>query len=510
MEKAAPAWRDLPPRMTPANVEAEQALLGALLSNNRAIEKVVGFLRAEHFADPVNATIYEVIVERAAGGESTDATLLRQLFTENGILDDVGGQPYLAKLLAAMVGITVAPDYARAIEGAFLERRLLTVCDGIAGRVWAEGSKPGGREQVAIAERELAALVPASARGGGVVRLADAARTVAAEAEAVYRTGRQPALTTGLRGFDEATGGLWPATLTLLAGIPGAGKTALAAQVSEMAAAAAYRTWIERGVQPAQVPGVLFLSREMSPDEVAARSVSRRIGLSARRFQRGDLDLDRFGRLPGVLSDLGRVPVDVFDCRGLPLALLQTRARMLLQRRPFVLGVLDHLLVAEGSDSGKRGRGSDAGDVSAAAQGFKNLAAEFKMPWLVLTQLRKATREDRARRPILDDVKYGGEAEADGVVFVHRPSMHISSEPPEQGMLSDAAFTKRLDEHHRRKQAAQGLAELVSVKARHGATGVYKLHFDGPTTSFEDTDDAPAPAPSEPPPDAAPSWWETG
>src|SRR5208337_134889 len=191
-------------RLPPSNVQAEQALLGALLANNKAYERVSEFLAPEHFADPIHGRIYGAIARRIEAGQLADAVTLKAEFEHSGVLDEVGGTTYLAQLLGAMVGIINAGEYGRAIYDAWLRRQLIEIGETVVNNAFGAGTELDGRAQIEIAEQELFSLAERGAADGGFVTLEHALVEAIQNAERAFqRSGGVSGLSTGLRDLDK-------------------------------------------------------------------------------------------------------------------------------------------------------------------------------------------------------------------------------------------------------------------------------------------------------------------
>lgn len=209
------------PRLPPANLEAEQALLGALLANNKAYERVSEFLAPEHFADAVHGRIYEAIARRIEAGQVADPVTLRATFEHSGLLDDVGGAAYLGQLLTAMVGIINAGDYGRIIYDAWIRRQLIELGELTVNRGFGSDPELDGTAQIEAAEQALFDLATKGGSEGAAMTFETAlAMAIDTAAKAFERDGKVSGLTTGLTDLDARTGGLHPSDLLILAGRP--------------------------------------------------------------------------------------------------------------------------------------------------------------------------------------------------------------------------------------------------------------------------------------------------
>jgi replicative DNA helicase len=483
-------------RLPPSNLQAEQALLGALLANNRAYERVADFLEPKHFADETHAVIYRQIVERILNGHVADAISLKAEFQNSGLLDVVGGMTYLAQLLSAMVGIINAGEYGKAIVDCWLRRQLIEAGETIVNNAFGSDPSLDARAQVDKAAQMLSDLTSGGRGGDRLVTLGEAVSAAIAQAEAIYKGGGSPALLSGMPTIDRALGGFWPGTLTLLAGVPAAGKTALCTQIG-VAIAGLLHDDATRGGVPAErarsLPGVAFFSLEMSAEELGARVAAHRANIGLTALLEGKLDMASAVELARAERELKFLPLRIHDSRAMPLKLLAAKVRMHLQRQPERLVMVDHLLVLGADDDNRRtSGGNDAATVSRAARDLKALASETGLPFVVLTHASRASAQRQSSRPTQSDVKWAGEGDADNVVFVHRPIMFMESSPPPQGPKEgDETYGKRKARWYQEYDAAKNLAEIVVAKRRQGQPGVHRMRWHGATTSFSEWDEAP-------------------
>src|ERR1700744_2386941 len=215
-------------RLPPSNMQAEQALLGALLANNKAYERVSEFLAPEHFADPIHGRIYQAIVRRVEAGQLADAVTLKAEFEHAGVLDEVGGTAYLAQLLSAMVGIINAGEYGRGNHDAWLRRQLIDIGETVVNNAFGADPELDGQQQIELTEHTLFQLATDGNTSGGFITFERALTDAIQGAERAFRrSGHVSGLSTGLRDLDSKTGGLHRSDLLILAGRPGMGKTAL-------------------------------------------------------------------------------------------------------------------------------------------------------------------------------------------------------------------------------------------------------------------------------------------
>src|SRR5580692_6752041 len=201
-------------RLPPSNLQAEQALLGALLANNRAYERVSEFLSPEHFADPIHGRIFQAIARRIEAGQLADAVTLKAEFEHAGILDEVGGTAYLAQLLTAMVGIINAGEYGKAVHDAWLRRQLIDIGETVVNNAFGAQPELDGGLQVEAAEQSLFDLAVKGGSDRAMISFERALSQAIDSAERAFnRSGHVSGLSTGLRDLDKKTGGLHPSDL---------------------------------------------------------------------------------------------------------------------------------------------------------------------------------------------------------------------------------------------------------------------------------------------------------
>ena len=264
-------------RVPPQSPQAEQALLGALLANNKAYEQVSEFLAPEHFADPVHGRIFRAIQRRVEAGQLADVVTLRPEFEHSGDLDEVGGPAYLAQLLSAMIGIINAGEYGRLVHDCWLRRQLVDVGEEVVNRAFGAEAELNGKDQLEAAEQRLFDLSKDDGSGGGVITFERALADAVLAAERAFSTpGGVSGLPSGLRDLDAKTGGLHRSDLMILAGRPGMGKTALATKIAFGAARALVREAQAKGQNTLPKGVAALFSLEMSADQLATRLLVRR------------------------------------------------------------------------------------------------------------------------------------------------------------------------------------------------------------------------------------------
>ncbi|WP_243831555.1 MULTISPECIES: replicative DNA helicase [Parasaccharibacter] len=478
-------------RVPPANLPAEQALLGAILTNNKAYESVSDFLHPSHFADAVNAHIYEMItqrIERNGGKGGVDIITMRGDFEASPILAAAGGADYVAKLLNAMVGIVNARDYGKVIHDCWVRRQLIGIGTDIVNN--AHGARPDldGPEQISASEEALFNLATDKGQEGGFLVFSQALKKALDIADQAYQhTGDIVGLTSGLRDFDKKTGGLHPSDLLILAGRPAMGKTALATKIAFSAAQSLLREAEEKGEPPRG--SVAIFSLEMSSEQLAARILSEQAEVSGERIRRGDVGPKEFDRFVRVATELQRLPLHIDDTPAISLSAMRTRCRRLARTHGLNLVVVDYLQLMRPAIGTRPD--SRVLEISMITQGLKAIAKELEVPVIALSQLSRQVESRDDKRPMLSDLRESGsiEQDADAVMFVYRDEYYLQQRKPKEASFpSPDKYQIALEEWQRKMSLVHNKAELILEKQRHGPTGTVHLYFEGEFTRFGDLD----------------------
>jgi replicative DNA helicase len=480
----------LPQRLPPTNLQAEQALLGALLANNKAYERVSEFLAAEHFADPVHGRIFTAIQRRCEVGQIADPVTLKGEFEHSGALDEVGGTAYLAQLLSAMVGIINAGDYGRVIHDAWLRRQLVDVGEVMVNRAYGADPELDGSDQIEAAEQVLFDLATKGGNEGKGITF-EKALTAAIEiaSKAFQNQGSVSGLDTGLRDLNKRTGGLHKSDLVILAGRPGMGKTALVTKIAFGAAKAMLAN--ARVDNPNAMPKecVAIFSLEMSADQLATRLLAEEARVSADKIRRGEISTRDFDNFVKVSREISDIPLIIDDTPAITLSALRTRCRRLQRTNGLGLVIVDYLQLmrpAAGTKPENRVQ-----EISQITQGLKAIAKELAVPVIALSQLSRSVESREDKRPQLADLRESGsiEQDADMVMFIYRDEYYLQQrEPKITAFDRDDKYQEAMEKWKADMQTVYQKAELILAKQRHGPTGKIDLFFEGEFTRFADLD----------------------
>jgi replicative DNA helicase len=461
----------MPSPALPQNVEAEAALLGALMIDNRIAEDVHLKLKSDHFFEPVHARIYNAILMMINRNMIATPVTLRPLFEADEQIKELGGVRYLAQLTGSGAAIIGARDFAGQIYQLALLRAPVSVGREMVDNALDTRVEVDPIRQIELAESALYRVAEEGGAKGSVKTFTEAATMAVKMAEKALNTGGGlSGITTGFESINDRTGGLQPSDLLILAGRPSMGKTALATNIAFNTARWRARD-ISEGVPAEKSAGaaVAFFSLEMSADQLATRILSEQSGISSEQLRKGKISQHEFRNLARAATELEGLPLYIDDTPALTIAALRTRARRLKRQRSVGLIVVDYLQLLQGS--GKGGNDNRVQEISEISRGLKTLAKEQ-----------------------LSDLRECGsiEQDADIVLFVYREEYYVASREPKPAAEGDnAKIVEAHQEWVREMGRVSGLSELIIAKQRHGATGKVKLQFDAKITRFSDyIDDA--------------------
>jgi len=463
-------------RHVPYDVEVEQALLGAILVDNQALERVAALLKAEHFYDPLHARIFEtmsIAVERGSF-VLTPLTLHAAMKADPGLIE-VGGITYLAGLAQAAPSMPNVRDFARILHDLAVRRSLIRIGEDIVNTAYEAPTEKGPQAQIAEAEKALYAVSETSKYGEGPLDFHEALRrTVESAEKAQARGGRISGITTGFTEIDMVLGGLQPSDLLILAGRPGMGKTALGTNMA-FNTARAYVRDMEAGAQYPSGGPVLFFSLEMAAQQLSARILSEQTEIEGWKIRNGRFAEAEWEKFVLAMQDLSSLPLFIDDTGGISIAQIAARARRLKREKNIGLIIIDYLQLVEPS----RRAENRVQEITEVTKGLKALAKELNIPILALSQLSRGVDARDDKRPVLSDLRESGsiEQDADVVMFVYREEYYLKSREPEAGSAEHAKWMDKLDR-------ATNKAEVLIEKHRHGQTRSIELVFEGNFTRF--------------------------
>jgi replicative DNA helicase len=468
-------------RVAPHNMEAEQALIGAILVNNEAFYRVSDFLEPAHFYEPIHQQIYELISNLIRAGKIATPVTLKTFLPSDVDIGGLSLNQYLARLAAEATTVINAADYGRTIGDLSVRRNLIRIGEDMVNVAFDAPVDFAPRDQIEDAERRLYEIAETGRFGSGFQRFAQALTTaVDMAARAYQRDGKLSGLATGLRDLDAKMGGLQPSDLIIIAGRPGMGKTALATNVAyNIARAHRGQTRADGHIETIDGGIVGFFSLEMSAEQLATRIISERTGIASSVIRRGGISEADFETIKDVSVELQGLPFYVDETGGLTIAQLAARARRLKRQRGLDVLVIDYIQLLQGST--RRSQEGRVQEVTEITTSLKALAKELNVPILALSQLSRQVESRDDKRPQLSDLRESGsiEQDADVVLFVFREEYYLSNKEPRPGTEEHLKWQTEM-------AAVHGKAEIIIGKQRHGPTGTVQLQFEASVTRFDD------------------------
>ncbi|MCB1358706.1 MAG: replicative DNA helicase, partial [Maritimibacter sp.] len=437
----------------PHNIEAEQQLLGAILTNNEIYDRVAQIIKPQHFYEPVHERIYALAEQRIAANMLASPVTLKPFLADDEGLKELGGAAYLARLAGAAISSFAARDYANMIYEMHQRRELIKLGAEIGDRAGRLEAKDTPGEQIVAAEQALYKLAETGAATTGFQSFLSAVKDAVAVANAAYqRDGGLAGISTGLIDLDQKLGGLHRSDLLILAGRPSMGKTSLATNIAFNIAKAYKRGTLDDGTEGAINGGVVgFYSLEMSSEQLAARILSEASRVPSQKIRRGDMSEEEFRRFVDAAKALEACPLYIDDTPALPIAQLAARARRLKREHGLDALFVDYLQLVRGTAENR------VNEIAEISMGLKAIAKELNIPVVALSQLSRQVESRDDKRPQLSDLRESGsiEQDADVVMFVFREEYYAEREKPSDDRLEEmAAWMERMDRLH-------GKAEVI-------------------------------------------------
>lgn len=474
----AAAWPAAPRREVDRllyNYEAEQGLIGAILVNNRALDRIPPDFRPEHFADPLHARVFVAVRDMADAGETANPVRLRRFFDGEDAAPGLPVFAYLTQIARDVQGIVNAEDWAKTITDVWARRATVDTCRAII----AAATMPDvdGASVIEDAEAQLRALTDRSSGAKGLIPIGNSVDAVMEQIERARASGGVSGLSTGIADLDRKTAGLHPGSFVVIGARPGMGKSDLALNIALNAAGAGHN--------------VGFFSLEMSRELLTNRALGRLTGVPATAQISGTVDDDQIPRLVRASGEIRGMPLHIDDGSASSVDVIASRARRMQRRHGLDLVIVDYLQIIAAGNSRKNRQANRTEDVTMISQGLKALAKDLKVPLIALCQLSRAVEAREDKRPTMADLRESGsiEQDADVVMFVYRDSYYLDRSQPKQRENEKAAdFSIRISEHEAKSLKAMNVCDILIPKQRMGpATGV-TLFYSPAQSRFGDMD----------------------
>ncbi|MBQ8827813.1 MAG: replicative DNA helicase [Clostridia bacterium] len=426
-------------RIPPHNIDAEQALLGAILISENLIYDVVDLVCPDDFYRNDHRMIFESMAELFGKNSPINIITVSDNLSNKGLLDKVGGTQYLA-MIADEVPISAnAVSYAGIIAEKSVQRRIITSAQNIAKAAYEPGGEAGSL--VEYAEKEIFEIAQRKSKKS-YAPISDVLADVYTALESLSGSKGVPGVPTGFVDLDKHLSGLRNSDLILVAARPGMGKTAWMLNIAQYAAV------------KKKIPVAVF-NLEMSKEQVATRILSGESNVSNEKLRSGELADSDWADLAEAVSNLSDAPIYIDDTVDVSISSIRAKCRKLKLEKDIKLVIIDYLQLMQGSRKG--GDGNRVQEVAEISRALKIMARELNVPVVVGSQLSRAVESRPDKRPMLSDLRESGsiEQDADIVMFLYR-DYYYNKENPQ----------------------FKNVAEVIIAKHRNGSTGKVELFFD--------------------------------
>lgn len=439
-------------KLPPHSVEAEQSVLGGLLLESSALDRIIDLITDDDFYRQEHRLIFRQVVRLSEMAKPVDVITVAEALEIAGELDKVGGLPYLGSLAQNVPSAANIRRYGEIVRERSIMRKLAEVGTDIASSSY----NPTGRDAAQLldeAERKVFEIAEAGSRGKqGFMSMPPLLTQVVERIETLYGRDNPSDITgtaTGFTDLDRLTSGLQPGELVIVAGRPSMGKTAFSINIAENVAL------------DSKLPVAIF-SMEMNATQLAMRMLGSVGKLNQQDLRTGRLQDDDWGRLTHALGQLNDAPIHIDESAALSALEVRARSRRLhRQNNGLGLIVVDYLQLMS-SNAGKASE-NRATEISEISRSLKALAKELHVPVIALSQLNRSLEQRPNKRPVMSDLRESGaiEQDADLILFIYRDEVYNSDSPD------------------------KGKAEIIIGKQRNGPIGKIELAFRGEYTRFD-------------------------
>ncbi|AJQ30050.1 replicative DNA helicase [Pelosinus fermentans] len=435
-------------RIPPQNMEAEQAVLGAMLIEREAISKVAELLRPEDCYREAHRLIYNAMLELFNKNDAVDMVTVIEFLRKEDKLEAAGGIAYVTSLANSVPTAANVLYHARIVEEKALLRQLINAATNIAGMGY-EGSE----EVTTILDSAEKMILSVSSRkmGGEFTPIKSIIFDAFNKIEQLYASkGSITGLSTGFKDLDKLTSGLQPSDLILIAARPSMGKTAFVLNIAQH-------------IGIAEKKAVAFFSLEMSKEQLVQRMLCAESAIDSQRLRIGELEAKDWTKLVSGADRLSAAPIFIDDTAGITVMEMRSKARRLKIEHNLSLIIIDYLQLMQGSGKGK-GSENRQQEISEISRSLKALAREINVPVIALSQLSRSVESRQVKKPMLSDLRESGslEQDADIVAFLYR------------------------DDYYNPDSEQKNITEVIIAKHRNGPVDTVQLFFHKQFTKFSD------------------------
>ena len=470
------------------NFNAEIAVIGCLLWDNKSYEKIADFLIEDHFIDLNNKNIFKTIKRLLDKNILVTPITLKNYLEEND-KDSFDNYTYLNQIKDSAPSTQNAYQYARLLYDLHIKRSLIGIGKNIIQDTISNEEDLEGINLIENAENDLYNLSQTGSSDRKYSLFGESLKkAIDIIDQSFKREGKIAGLPSGLKDLDKKLGGFHNSDLIIIAGRPSMGKTALGTNIAFNAAKKFKEKEDEFGNKTTIDGGkIAFFSLEMSSEQLATRVLAEQSKISGDKMRKAELNKEDFKKIAKVSSELENLNLVIDDNPILTISSLRARARRLKRLYDIDMIIIDYLQLMSGSQNVKNdGR---VQEISEITRGLKAIAKELNIPIIALSQLSRQVEQREDKRPLLADLRESGtiEQDSDVVMFIFRESYYLERMEP---IKKPDEQNDRYNERHQRWrelcESRYNIADIIIAKQRHGPTGAIKTHFDPNFTKFSD------------------------
>ena len=470
------------------NFDAEIAVIGCLLWDNKSYEKIADFLIEDHFIDLNNKNIFKTIKRLLDKNILVTPITLKNYLEEND-KDSFDNYTYLNQIKDSAPSTQNAYQYARLLYDLHIKRSLIGIGKNIIQDTISNEEDLEGINLIENAENDLYNLSQTGSSDRKYSLFGESLKkAIDIIDQSFKREGKIAGLPSGLKDLDKKLGGFHNSDLIIIAGRPSMGKTALGTNIAFNAAKKFKEKEDEFGNKTTIDGGkIAFFSLEMSSEQLATRVLAEQSKISGDKMRKAELNKEDFKKIAKVSSELENLNLVIDDNPILTISSLRARARRLKRLYDIDMIIIDYLQLMSGSQNVRNdGR---VQEISEITRGLKAIAKELNIPIIALSQLSRQVEQREDKRPLLADLRESGtiEQDSDVVMFIFRESYYLERMEP---IKKPDEQNDRYNERHQRWrelcESRYNISEIIIAKQRHGPTGTIKTHFDPNFTKFSD------------------------
>ncbi|MFV9930288.1 MAG: replicative DNA helicase [Rickettsia endosymbiont of Haemaphysalis japonica] len=461
------------PRVLPSNVQAEQMLLGAILTNNELLNYVSEFLLDEHFFEPIHQKIYKAIEKITEKGLTATPITLRSMLTQDELFQEVEGAEYLAKLITMSMMVINPVDYGKIIYDLAIKRNLINIGEEVVNNAYNSSLEVEAKEQIEHAEAKLYDLASKGLNEKSFTKIGiSISESLASINRAMKNNDHIIGISTGLIDLDHKLCGFHNSDLIILAGRPSMGKTAFAIN---LALNACNNMRLKNIRDNQEIQSVGFFSLEMSSEQLTTRLLSMCAEIDSTSLRTGILGEEKYNRLRKEANTLSELQFFIDDTPALSISAIRTRARRMKRKHNLGILFIDYLQLIRGVSKSE----NRVSEISEITQGLKTIAKELNIPVIALSQLSRAVELREDKKPMLSDLRESGtiEQDADIVMFIYREEYYLTRKEPAAGDAKHAEWLEKLNKVY-------NIADIIVAKHRNGPVGNVPLYYDSQFSKF--------------------------